>query len=215
MEMEMVIKPGKYRHSKSGKVYKIVGFGKHSETLEDVVIYQPDYKSETKYWVRPAKMWEEEVLVEGIKRKRFEWVAAEPVLQVGVKAVIRNEEGKVLIVRRSLKKYPEIKGRWDIVGGRINTDSGLVKNLQREIKEETGLEIGNEVKLIAAQEIRRSPEKYVVRLTYLADVKGKAEVKLDGNENDKFEWLSLAELKKKRDVDIYVKALLKNDSIDL
>jgi len=65
-------KAGKYRHSKSGKLYQVLGLGKHSETLEDVVIYGPLYESEVRYWVRPVTMWEEEVMVEGKKRKRFE-----------------------------------------------------------------------------------------------------------------------------------------------
>jgi len=37
-----------------------------------VVIYGPLYESEVRYWVRPVTMWEEEVMVEGKKRKRFE-----------------------------------------------------------------------------------------------------------------------------------------------
>jgi hypothetical protein len=69
-----IIKTGKYRHTKSGKLYQVIGVGKHSETLEEIVIYKPLYKSETKFWVRPAKMWNEEVIIEGKKRKRFEKV---------------------------------------------------------------------------------------------------------------------------------------------
>jgi hypothetical protein len=68
------MKTGKYRHSKSGKMYTVIGVAKHSETLEEMVIYSPVYKSETKFWVRPIKMWEEEVVIEGKKRKRFEKV---------------------------------------------------------------------------------------------------------------------------------------------
>jgi len=62
----------KYIHSKSGKLYEVVGIGKHSETLEDLIIYKPLYKSEVKFWIRPIKMWEEEVVIDGKKRKRFE-----------------------------------------------------------------------------------------------------------------------------------------------
>jgi len=41
-------------------------------------------------------------------------------LQVGVKVLLKNKAGQYLLLRRALEKYPEIQGRWDIVGGRIN-----------------------------------------------------------------------------------------------
>ena len=45
-----------YRHYK-GNLYKIIALGKHSETLEDMIIYQA--VRDGKVWVRPAKMWNE------------------------------------------------------------------------------------------------------------------------------------------------------------
>ena len=47
-----------YRHYK-GNLYKIIALGKHSETLEDMIIYQA--VRDGKVWVRPAKMWNEVV----------------------------------------------------------------------------------------------------------------------------------------------------------
>ena len=44
-----------YRHYK-GNVYKIIGFAKHSETLEDMIIYRSE---DNKTWVRPYSMWNE------------------------------------------------------------------------------------------------------------------------------------------------------------
>jgi len=37
-------------------------------------------------------------------------------LQVGVKVLLKNKEGKFLLIRRSPKKYPEVGPKWDIVG---------------------------------------------------------------------------------------------------
>ena len=54
-------------------------------------------------------------------------------LQVGVKILLKNSDGKFLLLRRSLEKYPEIKGRWDIVGGRIDPGIALKENLIREM----------------------------------------------------------------------------------
>ncbi|HEA84446.1 MAG TPA: NUDIX hydrolase, partial [Candidatus Wildermuthbacteria bacterium] len=60
-------------------------------------------------------------------------------LQVGVKILLQNKDGKYLLVRRSPEKYPEIeaKNSWGIVGGRIIPGSPLFENLKREVKEET------------------------------------------------------------------------------
>jgi len=71
----MEIKPGIYKHSKTGNRYKVHFVAKHSETLEDMVVYEALYDNEmSTFWVRPAKMWFEEVEVNGKKVPRFVWV---------------------------------------------------------------------------------------------------------------------------------------------
>lgn len=54
-----------YRHFK-GNLYKVVGFAKHSETLEDMIIYSPHKTGDT--WVRPLSMWNEVVDDKGTLR---------------------------------------------------------------------------------------------------------------------------------------------------
>ena len=54
-----------YRHFK-GNLYKVIGFAKHSETLEEMVIYSPLKTGDS--WVRPATMWNEIVDDKGTKR---------------------------------------------------------------------------------------------------------------------------------------------------
>lgn len=65
-----MIKPGKYRHFK-GKEYEVIGTAKHSETLEEMVVYRALY-GECGLWVRPVSMWEEVIEREGKIFKRFE-----------------------------------------------------------------------------------------------------------------------------------------------
>lgn len=64
------ITPGRYRHSKSGKEYEVIGIGKHSETLEELVIYQAAYEPFS-LWVRPVAMFLEKVEIEGKSVPRF------------------------------------------------------------------------------------------------------------------------------------------------
>ena len=66
------IKLVKYRHYK-GNEYEVVGFAKHSETLEDMVIYKALY-GDHGTWVRPLSMWENPIEVDSKTVKRFEIV---------------------------------------------------------------------------------------------------------------------------------------------
>lgn len=48
---------------------------KHSETLEDLVVYEALYKnSKSKFWVRPLAMFEETVTIDGKQVPRFEFI---------------------------------------------------------------------------------------------------------------------------------------------
>lgn len=123
-------------------------------------------------------------------------------LQVGVKIFLQNEDGKYLLVKRSSEKYKMVSGNWDIVGGRIDPGSKLIDNLRREVMEETQLTITSEPILIAAQDIIPSPEKHIVRLSYIGKTNG--EPKLDTSENTEYKWLSVEEIGKMEDLDIYV-----------
>jgi hypothetical protein len=70
----MEIKPGIYKHSKKGTLYRVHFVAKHSETLEDMVVYEAveeHLSALSKFWVRPAKMWFEEVEIDGKKVPRF------------------------------------------------------------------------------------------------------------------------------------------------
>ena len=68
----MDIKPGKYRHFK-GNMYEVIGIAKHSETLEEMVVYRALYGSGD-LWVRPVSMWNETVERDGKTFKRFEYI---------------------------------------------------------------------------------------------------------------------------------------------
>ena len=66
------IKIGRYRHFK-GNEYRVLGMARHSETLEEMVVYQALY-GEHGIWVRPAHMWSETVDRDGYHGPRFTWI---------------------------------------------------------------------------------------------------------------------------------------------
>lgn len=63
---------GVYRHYK-GNLYEVVGLARHSETLEDMVVYKALY-GEHGTWVRPACMWQNPIESGGGTVKRFEYI---------------------------------------------------------------------------------------------------------------------------------------------
>lgn len=72
----MSLPKGKYRHYK-GKLYEVIDVATHSETLEEIVVYRTLYvneKGEQTLWVRPLRMFTENVVVDGKLIPRFEFV---------------------------------------------------------------------------------------------------------------------------------------------
>lgn len=63
---------GIYEHFR-GNRYKVLAIARHSETLEELVVYQALYGTYD-VWVRPLNMFLEEVEVEGKKVPRFKHV---------------------------------------------------------------------------------------------------------------------------------------------
>lgn len=74
------VKLGIYHHYKSkDKLYKVIGVAKHTETMKDMVVYQalydiPELGGEGVMFVRPLKMFLENVIVGGKKVPRFTFV---------------------------------------------------------------------------------------------------------------------------------------------
>jgi hypothetical protein len=75
------MKTGKYQHFRNKQFYEVIGTAKHSETLEEMVIYKALYESDKfpfgQLWVRPKTMFLELVDHEGLKVPRFQPVEEE------------------------------------------------------------------------------------------------------------------------------------------
>jgi hypothetical protein len=66
---------GRYRHFK-GRVYTVLGVARHSETQEELVVYQQEY-GDRSLWVRPKRMFLETVEIAGQAVPRFRYVGGQ------------------------------------------------------------------------------------------------------------------------------------------
>lgn len=65
------VKLGKYLHFKGAEV-KVLLEARHSETLEEMVVYK--HLNTGEIWVRPKKMFLEKVVIGGKKVPRFKYL---------------------------------------------------------------------------------------------------------------------------------------------
>jgi 8-oxo-dGTP diphosphatase len=92
---------------------------------------------------------------------------------VSVYAVLRNEKGEFLLLRRSENSHSN-PGKWDLPGGKLIRGEPLEEAVVREVWEETGISIVHgEIAGYATFEL---PEKKVIAVVYnegyiIADIK--------------------------------------------
>jgi 8-oxo-dGTP diphosphatase len=106
--------------------------------------------------------------------------------RVGQKAIILDEENRILMMKRSDKT--EAAGKWSLPGGALELNEDPTQGIKREVEEETGL-IVDDLKLFDARS-RTSPDNdFVVVLCYV----GKADstqVQLNWEHTD-FQWVAV------------------------
>lgn len=72
------IQYGRYRHHKNGKEYNVISIVRHSETLEEMVVYQALFDCEqfgkNQLWTRPKEMFFENVEHDGKVVPRFSYI---------------------------------------------------------------------------------------------------------------------------------------------
>ncbi len=104
-----------YRHYKN-KPYQYIGVAKHSETLEDLVVYETRYENKLgKLWVRPRKMFEENIEIDGQSVARFEKVEL---------AIEQSTEV-------STSEFMQIQDLWIQISGDVQT-SWIAQRLQNQ-----------------------------------------------------------------------------------
>jgi len=114
-----------------------------------------------------------------------------------VNAVV-EKDGKILVSQRSLEETHE-PGKWTIPGGKVERTAGDVWNiieetLNKEVMEETGVEITSDAQLLTNNTFIRSTGQHVVALIFLCQWKSGEAKPLEDTTDAK--WISEEELKK-------------------
>jgi len=66
-------------------------------------------------------------------------MSKEKLFQVGIKALIANSKGEILVLDSGDWHMKNQTRHWDIPGGRIQQGQSAMETLQREVEEETGI----------------------------------------------------------------------------
>jgi 8-oxo-dGTP diphosphatase len=115
---------------------------------------------------------------------------------VAVKGWI-EKDGKFLIAKRGPNEI-HMPNTWSVPGGKVDStteEANVLRNaLKREIREEVGIEIDDDIELIYDNSFIRSDGAHVVMMIFLCRYKsGKARPLEDTAE---LKWLTLEELKR-------------------
>lgn len=115
------------------------------------------------------------------------------VQRVAMKAVIINQQGRVLILREA-KTYDEgtQSGRYHFPGGRIEAGENFEEALRREVKEETGLKVTLKFPIYVGEwypVIRDVPHQIIA--TFIVCSSSRADIVLS-SEHDDFQWVDPA-----------------------
>lgn len=89
-------------------------------------------------------------------------------LYLAVKGIVRNKEGKILVVKRS-DGDDHKPGVWETPGGGVDQEEAPQKALEREIKEETGLDVivGDSINIFT---FRKDTGEFKVGITFLCNL---------------------------------------------
>lgn len=116
-----------------------------------------------------------------------------------------EKDGKILLAKRS-SQDPQSPGIWFIPGGKVDMERGegiLEKTLKREVMEEVGIEIEDEIALVENEGFTRVSGHHVVGLTFLC--KWKSGIVRPLEDQEEVRWFSKEELKNFSELPDYFK----------
>ena len=115
-------------------------------------------------------------------------MANEDTFHLGIKALIRNQKGQILVLKaniKDLKQGTSVVEHWDLPGGRVQKGENSDQTLAREVKEEIGVEDIHIIKLLDASVSKMRlfcTNAGLILFTYLCSMDNNIEIKLNDNE---------------------------------
>jgi 8-oxo-dGTP diphosphatase len=104
--------------------------------------------------------------------------------QLSLKAIVRDERGYVLLLRRSARSKNNA-GRWDFPGGKVDPGEQLDEALEREVAEETGL--ATRIERVAGAGEGERPDAKVVFLFF--EMRAEPGTPCLSSEHDEYAWI--------------------------
>ena len=115
-------------------------------------------------------------------------------IQLSVDAVVFGYESEIISVLLIKRKYEPFKGKWAIPGGFVLESESLEEAVQRELKEETGIEIDYLEQLYTFGNPKRDPRSRVVSVAYFGLIKPSAFKIFASTDAEEVQWFKITEL---------------------
>jgi 8-oxo-dGTP pyrophosphatase MutT (NUDIX family) len=136
--------------------------------------------------------------------------AAEAKFWIGVHGAIVGEGGRILLLRRApTMRYRA--GHWDLPGGHLTLNEEIHECLRREVAEETGLEI-ELGPLLGLNKANDGP--YVQMIFGCRPRLPLREIRLQPQEHDAAQWLTVAQMPGVSRLIPYLSAILSRGMLD-
>lgn len=122
---------------------------------------------------------------------------AQDQVQISGKCIIKNNEGKILILKKSAESKSRA-GLWEFPGGKIDVDEDVSKGIRREVLEETGIKLVNisdEPLFTLDFEKTKNGRKVKVRDIRMYTAQASEDTVILSFEHTDYKWISLQEFK--------------------
>jgi mutator protein MutT len=110
--------------------------------------------------------------------------------RVAVRAIITNERGEILLLKRANTRYSE--GLWNLPGGKLEYDETVESAIKAEVREETSLEVTASTFYDYIDNLPNElSDKHYVTLVFICYTTGSLKL---SDESSEFRWLGKDEL---------------------
>lgn len=115
-------------------------------------------------------------------------------IQLSVDAVVFGYESETISVLLIKRKYEPFKGKWAIPGGFVLNKESLEEAVERELKEETGIEIDYLEQLYTFGNPKRDPRSRIVSVAYVGLIKPSSFKIFAATDAEEVQWFKITEL---------------------